>query len=114
MMTLEMVLESPLHMQAKGNADEVLVSADVLPGLPGLVWLSEVPTGGALVHAVRWQGYAMTGSDLLGHAARFCAVLKAMPKALYLDGQQVEAVFQDGLARLVPVKTDVDEAPERR
>lgn len=110
MVTLEMVLESPLHMQARGNADEVLVSADVLPGLPGLVWLSEVPTGGALVHAVRWRGY----SDPLDKAARFCAVLRVVPKLLLLGGNEVQAVFQDGLARLVPVKSDVDEALERR
>lgn len=114
MTTLELIFEAPRHLASKGNADSVLCVTDVCHGIEGLAWLPEVPTGGALVHAVRFDGYAKTALDMLDMVARFCAVLRMLPKALYLNGQEVQAVFEDGLARLVPMRSDLDEAMERR
>lgn len=114
MTTLELVLETPKELHSKANADAVLCVTDVCHGIEGLAWLPEVPIGGALVHAVRFDGYATTNSGMLDLAARFCAVLRMLPRALYLDGEAVQAVMSDGLARLVPVtaspEDDIEEA----
>jgi hypothetical protein len=108
MSKLIMVLETPRRMEAKGNADKVLVQSVLLPGIPGPVWLNEVPIGGAEVLAVEFSGY----SGVLDDAAHFCACLRTLPKLLLLDGVEVDARFEDGIARLVPVKSPDPASPD--
>lgn len=106
-----------MHLQAKGNADQVLVEAEAAPGVPGLLWLEEVPQGGAQCRAVSWAwsgGYPMFQKCAVDNAARFAAVLKPLGLRLYLDGVEVQTDWDGEELRLVPVKTDTEEALERR